>query len=76
MITAVCSNPQDMKITVTVDLPLREWKVILEYLQNVQYYAPLRDIQNGISGAISDIENRSALTNWKTEQETPPKRKK
>jgi hypothetical protein len=46
------TNPSDLRIEVSVELGLPQWKDICRILRGAQYYAPLDDIRNEIEDKI------------------------
>jgi hypothetical protein len=61
-IMVVCTNPEQMRLRVTAEFTIGEWKEILAITDKVQYYAPLKEFISSISRAIKAIEDREDVT--------------
>lgn len=59
---AICTNPDQMKIGITVEMSLPEWKYLLDITnpngQPMRYYGPLEDIRTVVAEAIRDISGK------------------
>lgn len=70
MITAKVLNPGEVKIEVTVDMTLAEWREVLNRTKELGYYRPLNEIKSGVEQAIREIEQRAVIREVTTTKES------
>lgn len=61
MIDVQVTNPEEIKLRVTVELSIGQWQEILTLAKDVKYYAPLREMLAGIEKGISSIKDRARI---------------
>lgn len=61
MVEVQVTNPEEIKLRVTVELSIGQWEEILERANDTRYYAPLRDLMAGIKSGIDSIKDRARI---------------
>lgn len=68
MIEAKVTNPQDIKLAITIELSLGEWREIKKRVSDamnsgasLSYYAPVSDLLQGIGRAIGMVQDRAQI---------------
>lgn len=61
-ISVVCTNPLSMRLRVTAELSIGEWKEILSNVDKVPYYFQHRELMRAIECAVSAIEKREEVS--------------
>ena len=67
-----CCNPDEVRLRVEIELPLPQWREILERTKDVKYYGPLNDILHAIREATGNFQT-SALADVKRSAVASPK---
>ncbi len=70
MITAHVLKPEGVKIEVTVDMTLAEWREVLKRTQQMGYYGPWDDLRSSVGDAIRQIEERAVIREGSTTKES------
>lgn len=63
-ITVECTNPREIRLKITAEMAIGEWQEILKEVEDVRYYAPLKELLNAIRQGIDGIKNREEVR-WK-----------
>jgi hypothetical protein len=67
-VTVEVANPTDIRLKVTMELPLAQWRQVLKILEEAdksKYYGPLHEIMRGVANGIEAIERREGVK-WRT----------
>ncbi len=57
-----CTNPEEMKLRVTTEMTIAEWKYLVDRVSGVPYYRQLDEFVSGIRRAIFAFEGRAVAT--------------
>jgi len=62
-VTVACSNPDDIRLKVTAEFTIAQWREILrrEESERPRYYAPYDEFLNAVQRAIRSIEKREEI---------------
>lgn len=60
-ITVVCANPDEMRLRVTAEMSIRDWRHILGLTDanKMPFYAPFEEFRGAIRKAIATIDERA-----------------
>jgi hypothetical protein len=61
MIDVQVTNPEEIRLRITVELSIGQWEEILERSKDITYYAPLREMLGGIRRGIDAIKARAHI---------------
>ncbi len=68
MIEAKVTNPNEIKIAITIELPIAQWREIKNRVagshgrsDGIPWFGPLNDILLGIQAAIATIEHTAKI---------------
>lgn len=56
------TNPNDIRLRVTAEYSIGEWREILKTSEGTRYYAPLHELLAAIRAGIHSIEDRAKVS--------------
>jgi hypothetical protein len=61
LITVECTNPDDMRLRVTAEMSIGEWRQVLARMAEAKHYAPLDEFLSRVQFGIAAVEQREDI---------------